>query len=195
MSKTEHEATPHDTTASQADGAALSPEQIQDLKARAAKADEHWDRLLRTSADFENFKKRAAREKIDSAQYASASLIQKLLPVLDNFEMALAAAQTATSARQGGAPADDGKLASLQSGVQMIQQQFKNALVETGLEEIDATGKPFDPNFHEAISQQESAEKPEGTVLQQLRRGYKLKERLLRPATVIVAKKPAAVNS
>ena len=133
------------------------------------------------TADFENFKKRAAREKIESAQYASASLLQKILPVLDNFEMALAAAQTVK----------DEKNASLQSGVTMIQQQLKSALLETGLEEIDAAGKPFDPNFHEAVSQQESADVPEGHVLQQLRKGYKLKERLLRPATVIVAKKPA----
>jgi molecular chaperone GrpE len=158
-----------------------TPEEIEDLRARAAKADESWDRLLRTTADFENFKKRAAREKIEAANHASAALLQKLLPVLDNFEMALAAAQTA----QGD------KLASFQSGVVMILQQLKNVLTETGLEEIDATGKPFDPNFHEAISEMESAEVAEGNVLQQLRKGYKLKERLLRPATVIVAKRPA----
>ncbi len=181
MDKTENETMPADTTASPVELVPLSPEQIEDLKSRAAKADENWDRLLRTTADFDNFKKRAAREKIESAQYASFSLIQKFLPVLDNFEMALAAAQTA----QGD------KLASLQSGVLMIQQQLKSALAETGLEEIDAAGRPFDPNFHEAISQQESADVPEGNVLQQLRKGYKLKERLLRPATVIVAKKPA----
>jgi len=162
--------------------AALSPEQLEELKTRAAKADESWERLLRTTADFDNFKKRAAREKIEDAQYASFSLIQKLLPVLDNFEMALTAAQSAQS----------DKLASLQSGVVMIQQQLKSALAEAGLEEIDATGKPFDPNFHEAISQQESTEVPEGNVLQQLRKGYKLKERLLRPATVIIAQKPVA---
>ena len=84
------------------------------------------------------------------------------------------------------------KLAALQSGVVMIQQQLKSALAETGLEEVDAAGKPFDPLLHEAISQQESADVPEGHVLQQIRKGYKLKERLLRPATVIVAKKPAA---
>ena len=159
-----------------------APEQIEELKTRAARADEHWERLLRTTADFENFKKRAAREKIEAAQYANYSLIQKLLPVLDNFEMALAAAQNA----------EGDKLASLQSGVGMIQQQFKAALTETGLEEIDAAGKPFDPNWHEAVGQQESAGAPEGHVLQQLRKGYKLKERLLRPATVIVAQKPAA---
>lgn len=181
MDKTANETSADETTVNPVEIVPLSPEQIEDLKTRAAKADENWDRLLRTTADFDNFKKRAAREKIESAQYASAALLQKLLPVLDNFEMALAAAQNASG----------DKLASLQSGVQMIQQQLKSALAEAGLEEIDAAGKPFDPNFHEAISQQESADAPEGTVLQQLRKGYKFKDRLLRPATVIVAKQPA----
>jgi molecular chaperone GrpE len=180
MSKTENETTPAETTASPVEVVALSPEQIEDLKTRAAKADENWDRLLRTTADFDNFKKRAAREKIEAAQYASFSLLQKLLPVLDNFEMALTAAQTA----QGD------KLASLQSGVAMIQQQLKSALTDTGLEEIDAAGKPFDPTLHEAVSQQETADVPEDHVAQQLRKGYKFKDRLLRAATVIVAKKP-----
>jgi molecular chaperone GrpE len=73
----------------------------------------------------------------------------------------------------------------------MILQQFRNVLVEAGLEEIDATGKAFDPNLHEAVSEQESAEVPEGQILQQLRKGYKLRERLLRPASVVVAKHPA----
>ena len=159
-----------------------TPEQIEEFKSRAAKADENWDRLLRTTADLDNFKKRAAREKAEAAQYAAFSLLQKILPVLDNFEMALAAAQNA----QGD------KLAALQSGVLMIQQQLKNVLAETGLEEIDAAGQTFDPNFHEAVSQQESADVPEGHVLQQLRKGYKLRERLVRPATVVVAKPPSA---
>jgi molecular chaperone GrpE len=159
-----------------------TPEQIEELKTRAAKADENWERLLRTTADFDNFKKRAAREKIEAAQYATFSLLAKVLPVLDNFEMALTAAQAAKETKND----------SLQSGVLMIQQQLKNALVETGLEEIDAAGKPFDPNFHEAVSEQESAEVAEGNVLQQLRKGYKFKDRLLRPATVVVAKKPVA---
>lgn len=174
LPKTEPAITPAETSA-------LSPEKITELQTRAAKADEHWERLLRTTADFDNFKKRAAREKIEAAQYANFSLIQKLLPVLDNFEMALAAAQTA----------EGDKLASFQSGIVMIQQQLKSALAETGLEEIDAAGQPFDPNLHEAVSEQESAEVAEGRVLQQLRKGYKLKDRLVRPATVIVAKKPA----
>lgn len=160
-----------------------TPAEIEELKARAAKADENWDRLLRTTADFENFKKRAAREKTEAVQYANGSLLQKLLPVLDNFEAALAAAK--------GAEGAGGNVSSLQSGVAMIQLQLKNVLAESGLEEIDAAGKRFDPTLHEAVSQQESAEVAEDHVLQQLRKGYKLKERLLRPATVVVAKKPA----
>lgn len=184
MSKNESE-TPSTEAAASAENAAetptLSPAEIAELKAKAAQADENWDRLLRTTADFDNYKKRAAREKTEAVHYANNSLIQKLLPILDNFEMALNAAQNA----QGD------QLANFQSGVAMIQQQLKTALTETGLEEIDATGKPFDPNFHEAVSQQESEDTPEDHVIQQLRKGYKLKDRLLRPATVIVAKKPA----
>jgi molecular chaperone GrpE len=182
MSKTEAESPqPETSDAVPAPLPPPTPEQVEELRSRAAKADENWDRLLRTTADFDNFKKRAAREKIEAAQYASFSLLQKVLPVLDNFEMALTAAQNA----QGD------KLAALQSGVLMIQQQLKSVLTETGLEEIDAAGQLFDPNFHEAVSQQESAEVAEGNVLIQLRKGYKFKDRLLRPATVVVAKKPA----
>ena len=188
MKKNEHDKK-NDTAAAppQPDGAepvavvALTPEQIEELKTRAAKADENWDRLLRTTADFDNFKKRAARERIESAQSAAAALVEKLLPVLDHFEMAQAAAQTA----------GDQKLTSLQAGVAMIQQQMKTILTDAGLEEIDAAGKPFDPLLHEAVSMLESAEVPEGHVSQQLRKGYKLRDRLLRPATVVVAKKPA----
>ncbi|MDR3459370.1 MAG: nucleotide exchange factor GrpE [Verrucomicrobiae bacterium] len=185
MSEDKTETPEAETAANPAEeSAVLTPGQIADLKTRAAKADENWDRLLRTTADFDNFKKRAAREKLEAAQYASASLLQKILPVLDNFESALAAAQNAA--------VPPGGIASFQSGVTMIQQQLKNVLVESGLEEIDSAGRPFDPNFHEAVSEQESADVPAGHVLQQLRKGYKLKERLLRPATVVVAKKPAA---
>ncbi len=162
--------------------ATISPEQLEELKQRAAKADEHWDRLLRTTADFDNFRKRAAREKVEAVRFANEGLIAKLLPVLDSFEMALSAAQNAGD--------EAGK--SLQAGVTMIYQQLRAVLQEAGVEEVDATGKMFDPNLHEAVSQQESAEIPEGQVMQQLRKGYKLRERLLRPATVIVAKAPSA---
>lgn len=159
--------------------AVLTPEHLEELKAQAARADEHWDRLLRTTADFDNFKKRATRERQDAIKFANESLIQKLLPVLDNFEMAQAAAQSA----------DGNSAQSLQAGIALVHQQLKSALSEAGLEEVNATGKPFDPNLHEAVSQQETNEVPEGHVVQQLRKGYRLRDRLLRPASVVVAKK------
>ncbi len=178
--ETEAEAKPTGESAT-SESAPLTPEQVESLKGRAAKADEHWERLLRTTADFDNFKKRAAREKGEAVQYANVALLQKLLPVLDNFEMALAAVESVK----------EDKLASLKSGVAMIQQQLRSVLMETGLEEIDATGKPFDPTLHEAVSQQESSEVKDGNVLQQIRKGYRWKDRLLRPAAVVVAKAPA----
>ncbi len=158
----------------------VTPEQLQELKDRAAKAEEHWDRLLRTTADFDNYKKRASREKQDAIKYANESLIEKLMPVLDNFDMALSATQTSA----------DAAAKSLQQGVSMIYQQFKQVLQQAGLEEVNADGKPFDPNFHEAVAQQESKTVPDGHVVQQLRKGYKLRDRLLRPASVVVARQP-----
>jgi len=156
--------------------------EIEQFKNRAAKADEFYDQLLRKAADLDNFKKRVTREKLEAAKFANEALLQKLVPVLDNFDMALAAADNA----------DSTAAQSLRTGVHMIYQQLKSALAEAGLEEIDATGKPFDPNQHEAISQKETAEVSEGQVVQQLRKGYKLRDRLLRPASVVVAKRPPA---
>ncbi len=168
-----------ETTASQAP---LTPQQIEELKQKASKADEHWERLLRTTADLENFKKRAARERQEAIKFANASLLERLIPALDNFDMALAAANNA----------EGNSMESLKTGIAMIHTQLKAALTDSGLEEIDATNQPFDPNFHEAVSHQDSAEVPEGQVLQQLRKGYRLRERLIRPASVVVARKPAA---
>jgi molecular chaperone GrpE len=166
----------------------LTEEQLEELKQRAAKADEYWDKLLRTAADFDNFKKRAARERQETLQFANAALLQKLLPVLDNLEMALAACPDARSPDAQARP--DRNLGALQSGVAMIQQQLKNVLAEAGLEEIDATHQPFNPNWHEAVAQEETDAVPEGYVVRQVRKGYRLRERLLRPAAVVVAKKP-----
>ena len=160
---------------------AIAPEQIEELKGKAAKAEEYWDRLLRQTADFENFKKRAARERQDAIKYANETLLQKLIPVLDNLDMA-----------QSAATADNTSPDSLRTGISMIYSQLKSALADAGLEEISAQGALFDPNLHEAVSQQESHDVPEGHVLQQMRKGYRLRDRLIRPATVIVAKKPAA---
>jgi len=164
----------------------LTEESIQELQAQAAKADEYRDQLLRTAADLDNYKKRAAREKQEAIKFANEALLGKLIPVLDNFDMALAAVSSAQGGSDQAANTD-----SLQQGVSMIQQQLRQVLADAGLEEINAAGQPFDPNYHEAVSQQESADVPEGHVLQQLRKGFKLRDRLLRPATVIVAKAPS----
>ncbi len=160
---------------------ALGAKEIEELKAQAAKAKEHWDKMLRTAADFDNFKKRVARERQEAARYAHEPLLQKLLPVLDHFDMALAAANDATQPNAQ----------SFQDGIQMIYQQLKAALAEAGLEEINALNTPFDPHWHEAVAQVENPGVPEGQVVQQVRKGYKLRDRLLRPASVVVAKPPA----
>lgn len=163
-----------------------SPADLSDLenklREQTSRATEYWDRLLRTTADFENFKKRVTRERAEAARYANVSLVQSLLPLLDNLEMALAATDQANHE----------SLQSLKTGVSMILQQFKSALAEAGLVEVDAQGQAFDPNLHEAVMQQEMPDVPEGQVGQQLRKGYRLHDRLLRPASVIVAKAPAA---
>jgi molecular chaperone GrpE len=161
-------------------GEELSAQLIEELKGKAAKADENWDKYVRVVADLDNYKKRAARERTEAIKYANEGLIEKLLPIVDNFEAAL----TAASAPQGGS-AD-----SLRTGIQMIFNQMKSFLGEAGVEEIDAMGKQFDPNLHEAVSQQATPDAPEGQVLQQMRKGYRYRERLIRPAMVVVAKKP-----
>jgi molecular chaperone GrpE len=158
----------------------LTAEQLDELKERAAKADENWDRFLRQAADLENYKKRAARERTEAVTFANESLLQKLIPTLDAFEMALAAAKPDPASR------------SLREGIVMVSNQIKSTLAEAGLEEIDATDKMFDPALHEAVSQKETDDVPEGRVVQQLRKGYKIRNRLLRPAGVIVARKSAA---
>jgi molecular chaperone GrpE len=164
-----------------AEPASLSAEELAELKERAARTDEYWDRLLRTTADLENYRKRAAREKQEASRLANEPLLRKLIPVLDSLELALGAAQTTPV-----------QAAALHTGIQLVHQQLKNALVEAGLEEIDAAGKAFDPNLHLAVSQHETADAPEGQVLQQLLKGYRFRDRLLRPASVVVAKHPAA---
>ena len=161
-------------------GGAVAGEEIEELKSKAAKADENWEKYVRAVADFDNYKKRAARERTDAVKYANEGLIERLLPIVDNFEAALNAATSS----QGGS--ND----SLKTGIQMIFTQMKSFLSEAGVEEIDAVNKQFDPNLHEAVSQQAVEDVPEGQVVQQMRKGYRYRDRLIRPAMVVVAKKP-----
>ena len=143
-----------------------------------ADLDRFRDLALRSQADFENYKKRAAREKEDAIKYANSSLLQRLVSILDNFELGLAAAKT------------ESKQSPIYSGMVLVQKQLNDLLEENGLQAIEAEGKKFDPNLHEAIAH-ESSETPEGTVIRQARRGYRFKDRLLRPARVVVSSGPA----
>lgn len=138
------------------------------------------DLALRAQADLDNYRKRMVREKEESIRYANTSLLERLLPVLDSFELGLQAARKA-----GGAEA-------LVQGFGMVEKQLQDFLRESGLDAVPGEGSPFDPNLHEAVSHQPHPEVPEGHVSQQIRRGYKLRDRLLRPATVVVSKGPPA---
>ena len=153
------------------------PETLTEAQEAIAESNE---RIVRLTADFDNFRKRAQREKDEARQFANQGLLEKLLPVLDNFEMALTAVKDADS--------------SVRDGVQMILDQLLGVLKESGVEPVDAMGQPFDPNLHEALSQEETTEVEEGTVVQQVQRGYKLNDRLVRPARVVVAKAPGAAE-
>jgi molecular chaperone GrpE len=156
----------------------ISLEEYHELKAKAAKADENWDKFLRAAADLDNHRKRVAREKEELARFTSERVVAALLPALDNLERAIDAAQ------QHGT-----ENSSLLEGITQVCSQFRRTLTEFGLKEIAANaGHPFDPNLHEAVSHVESGEHPEGHVVEQLQRGYKLADRLLRPARVIVSK-------
>lgn len=137
--------------------------------------DRFKDLALRSEADMQNFRKRAAREKEDAVKYANASFLERLIPILDNFEMGLVAARAE-------------KNTAILAGLEMVARQFQDFLLGAGVLSIEAAGQKFDPNLHEAIAQEESAGTPEGHVVRQLRKGYKLKDRLLRPANVVVSK-------
>ena len=131
------------------------------------------DQLLRVRADFENSRKRLTREKEESLKYANQSILSDFLPLLDHLELGLQAASTAKD------------VASVISGLKLIQSQFERFLTDHGVTPIDAVGQAFDPHLHEALGTEPAPGKPEGTVLHQRRRGFKLGDRLLRPASVV----------
>ena len=153
------------------------PEEVNELRQQAAKAEEFYDRLQRQVAEADNLRKRLAKEKQDAVRYANESLIEQLLPTMDSFEMAMSAVRNA----------DDSTIDSLKTGIEMVHAQLKRTLEEVGLVEIDATGQAFDPSQHEAVSRKKTDEADEGTELEQTRKGYRLRDRLLRAASVVVA--------
>jgi molecular chaperone GrpE len=145
-----------------------------------ADLDRFRDLALRSQADFENYKKRSAREKEEAIKYANRALLERLVSIIDNFELGLAAAK------------EQCERSSIYSGMILIQKQLNDLLAENGLEPIEAEGKKFDPNLHEAIAHEPSDQVSEGLVLRQARRGYRFKDRLLRPAKVVVSSGPEA---
>lgn len=169
------------TVAEAASGGDAGSEEAELQQQIQADLDRFRDLAMRTQADFDNFRKRAAREREEAVRYANVSLLERLIPILDNFELGLDAARG-----EGGGSA-------IFSGMEMVSRQLQEFLASHGVETVDAVGKAFDPNLHEALAQEESVQVPEGHVVRQLRRGYKLKDRLIRPANVIVSKgAPAA---
>ena len=146
---------------------------------------DNWDRYLRAAADLENLRKRQRREIEDVKLETKGKVLKEMLPVVDNLERAIEHASTTGEADQG--------LRPIVEGVQLVLRQFATAFERLEVTQVDAMGKPFDPNMHEAISQQESDEPP-GTVVQVLQRGYKSGDRLLRPTLVVVAKAKAAAE-
>ena len=151
--------------------AALDP--WEELEAEVSK----WKEIsLRTAAEMENLRKRTTREREDAIRYANQRLLEELIPVIDNFEMGMHAASQDTQSM-------------IYIGMDMVRRQLNDFLSSQGVEEIPTSGK-FDPNLHDAVAQEECAAGDEGRILKVTRRGYKLRDRLLRPASVVVSKVP-----
>jgi len=158
----------------------MPEDELRALREKASRTDEYYDRLLRTAADFENYKKRAARERSDILTLAREEIMSDLIAVLDNFERALSAADAHADSKQ------------ITDGVKLIQKQLLAALQKNGLQPIVAIGQPFNPELHEAVAEVKTDEHPEGTVLAEQLKGYTLDRRLLRPSVVTVSKRSAA---
>jgi molecular chaperone GrpE len=156
-----------------------APALEEQLAAARREAATNYDRYTRAVADLENFRKRTLREKEELRLFASAGLMEDLIPILDNLSLGLAAARQQTDVQP------------IVEGVSLILDQFKNTLTRFGLKEINPNGEQFDPNFHECISHQPNADVPAEKVTQVVRPGYTLNGRLLRPASVIVSSGPA----
>jgi len=153
-----------------------APAEVDPLEAAKAENAKLRDELLRTAADFDNFRKRSRRELADMEKRAREDFLKDLLPVFDNLERATAHAETATDVK------------ALADGIGLVKRQFLDTLSKMGIERIKAQGAPFDPAFHEAVQQFETDEHPPGTVIHEVQAGYIQGEKLVRPAIVVVAK-------
>ena len=148
---------------------------VDELERARAERDALTDRLARLQAEFENARRRAERERSEFREYAVSGAIEQFLPVLDNFNLALKAT---------------GSAEQLRTGVELIVKQMEEVLRNLNVQVVETVGTPFDPRFHEALDSVESAELPDGQVHDEVRRGYRIKDRLLRPALVRVVSNP-----
>jgi molecular chaperone GrpE len=156
--------------------AALPEDRLKQLEVQAAA---HQEKYLRTLAEFDNYRKRAAREKEDGIRSATENVLERLLPMLDSFEMGLQSVEHGHDAK------------AVAQGIRMIHGQIQSVMRELGVETIDVTqGTAFDHNYHEALGTLPTEEHPEGAIVNQIRKGYRIKGRLLRPAGVTVARSP-----
>ncbi|MFD0692847.1 nucleotide exchange factor GrpE [Paenibacillus sp. GCM10027628] len=149
-----------------------APSELDQLRMQS---DENYQRFLRVQADFDNFRRRSRAEKEDFAKYASLKVIEQLLPVVDNFDRALSSSKEAKD------------FDALVKGLDMTFRQLDQVLTQEGLKPIEAVGQPFNPEFHQAIMQVESEEHEEGIVVEELQKGYMLKDKVIRPAMVKVS--------
>jgi molecular chaperone GrpE len=149
----------------------------EELKKTRKENKEYHDRLLRLSAEFENYKKRTAREMDNFRKYANDSLVRDLLPLKDNLERALELSETAEAGSEG-----------ITEGIRMMVTDMMKVLNKYGVQPVEALGKPFNPEYHEAVMQEETEEAPENTVVKEFEKGYILHDRLVRPSKVVVAK-------
>jgi molecular chaperone GrpE len=154
-------------------------EQLQDeLEQARNEAQENYDRLLRATAEFDNYKKRTARDMQELRKYANEAILKELLHIIDNLERAVASA-----------PSDASNASQLLEGVDLTLKEMCKILEKHGVQAIEALDKAFDPSYHEAMMQEESESHPDNTVVKQLQKGYTYHERLLRPAMVVVSKR------
>lgn len=147
-----------------------------ELQKLRSERDSLFDRLARLQAEFENYRKRSSREQQDFREYAVADALKSLLPVMDSFDLALKNAPSGPDA------------AGLRSGLELVRKQFQDALTKLGVREIEAVGAEFDPQWHQAVEVVDTDQAEDNQVIEELQRGYKLKDRLLRPAMVRVAR-------
>lgn len=164
-----------DRAESQSD--AVSPAASRDVAELQKQCDDYYDLLLRKTAEFDNYRKRTERERKELVETAAAGLLAELLPVIDDLERALVAADAGVN-----------DVEAYRKGVELIHRQVLDLLRKRGVKSIEAVGKPFDPHFHQAVAYEMSPEHGEGQVISELRRGYLMGDRLLRPAMVKVAK-------